>query len=257
MSHTPTRTPVCYGYGRHSTNKQELTQAAQEFRVHEYWERQLNSKGVVWGGFYYDAATSARVPFSERDGGRIVHAIVQPGDHIVVAKLDRPFRSLRDGLVSIDQWSDRGVHFHSLDLQVDTSTPLGRFFRSILLAVAELEREFAAERGRETRLARQRQGLPHSRGCPIGWKVVGDGAAKRYKVDIAERSLIDAMKAMREDGWSHDDIALWCMRQKVYANKRTFPNRWQVRAALNAAAMNYPKVTDYKRINRMARGGIA
>lgn len=254
MSTSQQRTPLCYGYGRHSTNKQEMTQEAQEFRVKEYWERNLRPKGIAWGGFFYDAATSARVPFSERDGGRIVHATVQPTDHIVVAKLDRPFRSLRDGLVSIDQWTDRGVHFHSLDLQVDTSTPMGRFFRSILLAVAELEREFAAERTRETRLARQRQGLPHSRGIPLGWKVVGKGADRRYKVDPDERALVDVMDAMRDQGYSHDDIALWSMRQKIYPNKRVFPNRWQVRAALNAKALQYPKVTNYKRINRMARG---
>lgn len=247
------RTPICYGYGRHSTNKQELTQQAQEYRVYEYYQRTLEPKGVQWGGFYYDAATSARVPLSERENGRIIHTITQPGDHIVVAKLDRPFRSLRDGLVSIDQWSDRGVHFHSLDLQVDTSTPLGRFFRSILLAVAELEREFTAERTRETRLARQRQGLPHSRGCPIGWKVVGEGAARRYNVDTVERELIDTMSAMKAKGWSKADLALWCIRQQQYDCKRTFPNRWQVQAALNAKRLNYPLVTDYKRINRMAR----
>ena len=251
------RPSICYGYGRHSTNKQELTQEAQAYRVYEYYQRSLQPKGVEWGGFYYDPATSAKIPLSERASGRVIHTITQPGDHIVVAKLDRPFRSLRDGLVSIDQWNDRGVHFHSLDLQVDTSTPMGRFFRSILLAVAELEREFAAERTRETRLARQRQGLPHSRGCPIGWKIVGEGPGRKYKPDTVERELCDAMAAMKANGWSKDGIALWTMRQKVHANKRAFPNRWQVQGALNARRLNYPLVTDYKRINRMAREELA
>lgn len=247
------RLPICYGYGRHSTAKQEMTREAQEFRVVDYYERNLKPKGVAWGGFHYDAATSARVPMSEREKGKVIHLVAQPGDHIVVAKLDRPFRSLRDGVVSMDQWSSRGVFFHSLDLQVDTSTPIGKFFRTVLLAVAELEREFASERTKETALARQRQGLPHSRGCPVGWKIVGEGAARRYKVDAAERELVDAMAAMREDGYSHDDIALWLMRQKIHQTKRIFPTRGQVRAALNARKLDYPKITSYKQVNRMAR----
>jgi DNA invertase Pin-like site-specific DNA recombinase len=251
------RIAVCYGYGRHSTAKQEMTREAQEFRVTEYYERNLRPHGVRWGGFFYDAATSARVPFSERESGRVVHAVACPGDHIVVAKLDRPFRSLRDGVVSMEQWNDRGVNFHSLDLQVDTSTPMGRFFRTILLAVAELEREFARERTTETALARQRMGLPHSRGCPVGWKIVGSGAGRRYKADEDERTLIDAMAGMKEEGYGNDDIALWGMRQKLYPNKRIFPTRGQVRACLNARRLGYPKVTNYKMVNRMARRGSA
>jgi DNA invertase Pin-like site-specific DNA recombinase len=249
---TMDRISICYGYGRHSTNKQELTQEVQEFRTREYWERSLKPKGVAWGGFLYDAATSARIPFTEREQGRKIHIVAQPGDHIVVTKLDRPFRSLRDGVVSMDQWSDRGVFFHSLDLQVDTSTPIGKFFRTVLLAVAELEREFAKERTRETVLLRQRQGLPFSRGCAIGWKIVGAAPHRKYRTDEQERELIDQMAGLRASGLSTDDIALWCVRQSGY--KRVFPSRGQVRAALNARKLGYPKVTDYKKINKMAKG---
>jgi DNA invertase Pin-like site-specific DNA recombinase len=248
------RPPICYGYGRHSTNKQELTREVQEHRTVEYWERNLRDRGVLWGGFFYDAATSARIPFSERESGRQLHAVAIPGDHIVVTKLDRPFRSLRDGVLNMEQWHDRGINFHSMDLQVDTSTPMGRFFRTVILAVAELEREFARERTMETAMLRQKQGVPHSRGCPFGWKIVGVAPHRKYKADEEERTLIDQMASMREGGYSHDDIALWNYRQKLFPNKRIFPTRWQVRAALLARGMGYPKVTSYKKINRMARG---
>lgn len=248
------RPPICYGYGRHSTNKQELTREVQEHRTQEYWERNLRDRGVLWGGFFYDAATSARVPFSERESGRQLHAVAMPGDHIVVTKLDRPFRSLRDGVLNMEQWNDRGVNFHSLDLQVDTSTPMGRFFRTVILAVAELEREFARERTMETAMLRQKQGVPHSRGCPFGWRIVGEAPHRKYKPDEGERALIEEMASMREGGYSHDDIALWNYRQTLFPNKRIFPTRWQVRAALLARSMGYPKITNYKTINRMARG---
>lgn len=249
------RTPICYGYGRHSTNKQELTREVQEFRTQDHWERNLRDKGVAWGGFFYDPATSARTPFSERSSGRILHAVAQPGDHIVVTKLDRPFRSLRDGITAMEQWADRGVIFHSLDLQVDTATPLGKFFRTILLAVAELEREFARERTRETVEMRQRQGVPYSRGCPVGWKIVGEAPHRKFRADDDERRLVAEMARLRDTGASYDEIALWTMRDHGFGTKRTFPTRGQVRWAINARRAGYPKISNYKRFNRMVALG--
>ena len=40
----------CYGYGRHSTAKQEFTRAAQLAKVKAYWRQHLKPKGVRWGG---------------------------------------------------------------------------------------------------------------------------------------------------------------------------------------------------------------
>jgi len=247
------RTPICYAYGRHSTNKQELSQEVQESRTREYWERHLKDRGIVWGGFYYDAATSAKIPFTERPSGKIVHLVAQPGDHIIVTKLDRPFRSLRDGVIAMEQWETRGVHFHALDLQVDTSTPIGKFFRTVLLAVAELEREFARERTQETIVLRQKQGVPYSRGCPVGWMIIGETPHRQYRVDADERLLVDEMQRMRDRGYCTDDIALWSKRQSVFRSKRSFPGRGQVRGALNARKLGYPKINDYKIVNKMAR----
>jgi DNA invertase Pin-like site-specific DNA recombinase len=247
------RTPICYGYGRHSTNKQEMTREVQEHRTYQYWERNLKDKGVVWGGFYYDAATSAKTPFSERQEGRPLFAAALPGDHIVVTKLDRAFRSLRDGISSMEQWKTRGVFFHTMDLQVDTSTPVGKFFYTILLAVAELEREFARERTRDVMESCKRQGKPFSKACPAGWKIVGKRGNRRFRVDEDERATIDSMATLRSNGASLEELALWSQRQTY--SKRSFPTRQQVRWALDARRAGYPKVGNYKEFNRKVSAG--
>jgi DNA invertase Pin-like site-specific DNA recombinase len=249
------RVPVCYGYGRHSTNKQELTQEVQEHRCHQYWERTLKERGVVWGGFYYDKATSAKVPFTERPQGREVYVLAQPTDHIVVSKMDRAFRSLRDGIVSMEMFASKGVAFHSMDLQVDTSTPLGRFFRSVLLAVAELEREFVSERVKETIALRKREGRPHGRSCPIGWRIVGQKPNRSYRSDPEERALADLIAAKRKSGMSHDAIALWCLRQQDLPCKRRFTTRDAVHWVLLARRAGYPKITNYKEFRQAVRSG--
>jgi len=246
---------VCYGYGRHSTNKQELTQEVQEFRTHEYWERNLKPKGVAWGGFYYDKATSAKVPLMERaEGGRLSESL-RRGDHVIVTKMDRAFRSLRDGIVSIDLLTARGIIFHSLDLQVDTSTPLGRFFRAILLAVAELEREFVSERVKETIALRKREGRPHGKACPVGWRIIGKKPNRQYRADPDERRLVELMAERRAQGLSYESIAVWSLGQKEVPAKRAFPSRDLARWALLAREADYPKITNYKEFQRMVRAG--
>lgn len=246
---------VCYGYGRHSTNKQEMTREVQERRCLDYYNRHLKEQGLEWGGFFYDKATSAKQPFSERESGRQVFLAARPGDHIVVTKMDRAFRSLRDGITCMDQWADRGVAFHSMDLQVDTSTPLGRFFRQILLAVAELERAFAKERTSEIIESRRKAGKPYSKAIPAGWKTVGQKGSRRFRVDEVERQLIDRMQELRDSGMSLERIAWWTTRQKELPAKRHFPSRQQARWALDARRAGYPMVCNYREFNKRVSSG--
>ena len=50
----------------------------------------------------------------------------QDGDTLIVWKLDRLGRSLRDLIAMLDDLRERGVKFHSLTEQIDTETPTGR-----------------------------------------------------------------------------------------------------------------------------------
>ena len=147
------------------------------------------------------------------------------------------------------------MSFHSLDLQVDTSTPLGRFFRQILLAVAELEREFARERTAEVVAVKKKAGEPYSKAIPAGWKTVGRRGRKLFRVDPVERQLIDRMQEMRDEGITLERISRWTERQKEIDSKRAFPTRHQVKWALAARLAGYPKICNYKDFNRMVASG--
>lgn len=74
---------------------------------------------------------------------------VREGDTVVVAKLDRIARSIRDLLSIIDQLAEKGVTFKVLNANIDTSTPTGKLQLSILGAVGEFEREIMLERQAE------------------------------------------------------------------------------------------------------------
>ena len=67
-------------------------------------------------------------------------------DYVVVTKLDRITRSLRDLFQLMDFFNTNEVHFTSISESIDTKTAMGRFFFQLLGLLAQLEREVTAER---------------------------------------------------------------------------------------------------------------
>ena len=65
---------------------------------------------------------------------------LEHGDTLIVWKLDRLGRSLRDLIAMLDDLRARGVKFHSLTEAIDTATPTGRAMWQMIGVLAELER---------------------------------------------------------------------------------------------------------------------
>lgn len=73
-------------------------------------------------------------------------AQLQPGDELIVFGLDRLGRRTAEVLTMLDGLEKRGVNVISQREGVDFRTPAGKLVRSILVAVAEMEREMIVER---------------------------------------------------------------------------------------------------------------
>lgn len=71
---------------------------------------------------------------------------LRPGDTVVVYKLDRLARSVRDLLNIVDRIEGAGATFRSLTESFDTTTPAGKMAFQMLGAVAEFERNIIRER---------------------------------------------------------------------------------------------------------------
>lgn len=65
---------------------------------------------------------------------------------VVVFKLDRISRKLRDGIGTLCDWCERGIRVVSVTQQLDFSGTVGRLVASVLFAVAEMEQETRRER---------------------------------------------------------------------------------------------------------------
>ena len=85
-------------------------------------------------------------------GGRwnrlILHKMIEQlrdGDVVVVWKLDRLSRSLKDLLVIMEQIDKAGAGFRSLTESIDTTTPAGRMMMQMVGSFAEFERMYKDE----------------------------------------------------------------------------------------------------------------
>lgn len=94
---------------------------------------------------YEDKASGSK---AERPGLKLALEVLREGDSLVVWKLDRLGRTVKQLVVFVSEFEEQGIHFKSLTDAIDTSTPSGRFFFHIMASLSQMERELMLERTR-------------------------------------------------------------------------------------------------------------
>jgi DNA invertase Pin-like site-specific DNA recombinase len=84
---------------------------------------------------------------------------LQYSDILVVWKLDRLARSLRDLITIMENFNKRGIKFRSLTEEINTTTPGGKLIFHIFAALAEFERALIIERTRAGMKAARARGV--------------------------------------------------------------------------------------------------
>ncbi|WP_429322825.1 recombinase family protein [Paraburkholderia sp. GAS448] len=83
---------------------------------------------------------------------------LREGDVLIVWKLDRLSRSLKDVLILMERIEQTGAGFRSLTEAIDTTSPAGRMMMQIVGSFAEFEREMLRERTRHGLAAARTEG---------------------------------------------------------------------------------------------------
>lgn len=156
------------------------------------WQRQTCMRQVErllkenpnlrFGGLFRDEAVSAwKHRFEKRPEAAKLSGMLQRGDHVVFARHDRAFRSVRDMSSTLPRWQDQGVTIHFVADNLDCRTPIGKAIVSMLAVFAELEPSMTSTRTREAlfELRQQGRGLKQIRGfkfveTPLGTTLVPD-----------------------------------------------------------------------------------
>jgi len=109
-------------------------------------------------------------------------------DVVVIYRLDRLSRSMRDFLNMMEVFDNRKVSFASVTERIDTTSSAGRLFLNMILAFAQFEREVAAERIRDKIASAKRKGK-YVGGRPLlGYDV--DREQMRLVVNLEEAKLV-------------------------------------------------------------------
>ncbi|MBB2154801.1 recombinase family protein [Gluconacetobacter diazotrophicus] len=124
-----------FGYARVSTDHQSNDAQIIALR-HEGLADDQITQDVISGG----------VPALSRPGMAALLNAIQPGDHLIAAKLDRLGRDTVDVMGLIRILNERRINLRILNIGVETDTPNGRLFLTILAGFAEFEREIIRER---------------------------------------------------------------------------------------------------------------
>jgi DNA invertase Pin-like site-specific DNA recombinase len=86
-------------------------------------------------------------------------ARLKPGSVLVVWRLDRLGRDLRNLIDLVNQIKDRGAHFHSLTEHIDTTSPTGKITFHLFACMAEFERDILTLRTKAGIEAAQARGV--------------------------------------------------------------------------------------------------
>jgi DNA invertase Pin-like site-specific DNA recombinase len=105
--------------------------------------------------------------------------ILREGDTVIVWKLDRLGRSLKELFTLVDDFQRRGIGFRSLNDAIDTTTAQGRLVFNLFASLAEFERDMIRERTKAGLAAARARGRVGGR--PRGLSVQAQAKARAVK----------------------------------------------------------------------------
>jgi DNA invertase Pin-like site-specific DNA recombinase len=196
-----------YGYIRVSSVEQIKGTSLDEQK--RQIEAYASLKSIDLLGVIIDPAIKGEIPIHLRPQGRLLVEAIDNGsiDTVIICKLDRAFRSASDCLNKVEEWEKKSISLHILNISgqtVDTSSPMGKFFITMMAGAAELEKNLIKERCSNGREARRSEGKTIG-GLPFGYQLGADG--KTLIPDLNEQRLISKAKELKAQGVSLRAIA--------------------------------------------------
>lgn len=208
--------PRVLGYVRVSTEEQAeqgVSMDAQAERLRAY----CKASDLELVRLEFDNGVSAKT-VAKRPGLRRILRDLRAGraEGLVVAKLDRLSRSVRDVLDLVDEAGRCGWQVHSIAEKLDTSTPAGRFTLTVLAGLSQMEREQTSERTKEALAHLRRQGKRTSGKAPFGYRFE-DGLEVE---EAGEQTVLRTILELRAQGLGARRLAGELARRNV-CNPRT------------------------------------
>ena len=219
-------------YTRVSTDKQA------DFGVSlEAQNEKVRAMAVVHGAELVEVITDAgeSAKSLSRPGMNRLLALVDSGavNVVIVAKLDRLTRSVKDLAILLDRLTKRGVSLISVAESLDTGSAAGRLVLNIMVSVSQWEREAIGERTKDAMRHKKATGQCVGN-IPFGQRLAADGV--HLEADPAEQGILARIRELNVAGFSSRRIADELNRQGLTTRRGTAWRFQYVADALKAAA---------------------
>jgi len=220
------------GYVRVSTEKQAdsgVSLEAQEAKI----RAMAVVQGVELGDVIRDAGQSAKS--LNRPGMARLLDLVESRqvDTVIIAKLDRITRSVRDLAELLELFDKRGVSLVSVADSLDTRTAAGRLVLNIMVSVSQWEREAIGERTRDAMRFKKTSGERVGT-IAFGFQLSADRV--HLEENAAEQEILARIRELREAGYTLRDIAAELNGQGFRTRKGSAWKHEYVFGILKAAA---------------------
>lgn len=200
-----------YLYARVSTNEQGESRNGLEAQIEggQAIARRLGFDSLEIVEEVQSGATITNRPLLKETLGLLK---ADKGSVLIVTKLDRLSRSVRDLCTLLEQSEREGWSLVIGDLGVDTTTPSGRLQAHLLASVAEFQRRRIAENTKEGLASARARGVKLGAPVQISSEVVEQVVAMRYESrltlsEIANRLNSQGVPSKGANGWSFGNVA--------------------------------------------------
>lgn len=155
-------------------------------------------------------------------------AQAQEVDGVVIYKLDRLTRSLKDLLELVEKFSQWNVAIHSYSEKIDTTQATGSFMVSLLGALAELERRQIGERVKFVFDSKRKREAFLGGFVPAGCRVVKDGNDRFLRRDDDWAPIVEQAWGMVLRGSTQGAVARYLNEKHVpiYRKGALVPRTW-------------------------------
>lgn len=191
------------GYIRVSTREQKnegLSLLAQRKSIEDY----AKFKGWEIYKTYEDAGISAK---NIKDRPAFLECLSEAKSHkfsaILITKYDRLFRNTLDALTTLKSLQEIGVDFVSLTEQVDTTTPQGKMFFTMISSFAQFERDMVVARVLEVNTYKFEEGI-NIGDCPFGYK--WDKRLRMMVINPKEAEVVRKAFDLTANGHKYSEI---------------------------------------------------
>ncbi len=206
------------GYCRVSTEEQATTGVSldiQEERIRAYckakdWDlvEVVKDEGI--------SAKNLKRPGLQDILKRLLKKKDKGFDGIIVHKLDRLTRSVKDLGTLNELFEKNGITFVSIQEAVDTSTAAGELFHNIVVSISQWERKVISERTKSALRYKRQIGLRAGE-IPYGYRL---GSDQKSLISIPnEQETIKEIKNLRERGYSYEGIAITLNLREIRTKK--------------------------------------